>query len=90
MSGEKGLDRRTGMRGIKELQELFRSTHREAVYRVPDDVGVDMFGEVEADGDSSGTSVVRIVIGNRRKPRAIRESDRYRRRCLLDVRGARQ
>ena len=52
--------------GAQELDELVTVARREAVGRVADDIGVDMFGEVEANGQSARIGVSDAVgnVGN--------------------------
>src|SRR5512143_224797 len=93
MSGEKGLDRRrpgrartAGMAGAKEFKELFRGSHRESIGRVPDDVRVDVFGEMKPDRDSAGTGHVRVVVRHSRRATRVREANRHWRGLPLHVR----
>jgi hypothetical protein len=62
-----------GNQRIEELQESFRGARWEVVDRMTDDVGVNMFAEMEANRKAARAGTLRVVIGNGRNSRKIRE-----------------
>src|SRR5271157_1924162 len=94
MPAQELLDRRwlgrigTGrLDGAQEFQKFFRSPDREAVDGMADDVGVNVFGQMEAYRETPGTGV-RVVVGYRRDAGRIREANRYRSGFPLCMRRA--
>jgi hypothetical protein len=79
-----------GNQCIKKLHESFRGGHREGVDRMTDDVGVNMLGEVEANRKATRPGALRVVVGNRRNSRKVREADGHRSEIPLQVRRSRQ
>jgi hypothetical protein len=75
---------------IEELHETLRGTRREAVDRMTDDVGVNMLAKVEANRKPARAGALRVVVGNGRNSRKVREADRHRRAIPVQMRRARQ
>ena len=71
-----GLARPERGRGAEELQELLAGADGEAVGGVGDDVRVGVVGQVEANGDPARAGSLRVVVGDRRHARGIRDSGR--------------
>src|SRR6516165_2267992 len=67
-----------------------RDAHRGIVDRMTDDVGVDMLGEMEADRKTAWARALRVVVGNGRNSRKVREAGRHRRGIPVQMRRPRQ
>jgi hypothetical protein len=79
-----------GNHGIQERHEPLGGAHREVVDRMANDVGVNMLGEVKANRKAARAGTLRVVVGNRRDPRKIREANRDRRGIPVEMRRPRQ
>jgi hypothetical protein len=75
---------------IEELDEPLGGADREVVDRVTDDVGVDVFAEVKANRKAARTGTLRVVVGNGRNSRKVREANSHRRRTPVQMRRAGQ
>ena len=62
----------------------------EVVDRMTDVVGVNMLTEVEANRKTARAGALRIVVGDGRNSRKVRESDRHRRGIPVQMRRPRQ
>ena len=85
--------RPAGIRGNHRIQKLHEppgGAHREVVDRMTDDVGVDMLGKVKADRKTARARTLRVVVGNARNSRKVRETDRHRSGIPLQMRRPRQ
>ena len=78
-----------GNHGIQERHEPLGGAHREVVDRMANDVGVNMLGEVKANRKAARAGTLRVVVGNRRDPRKIREANRDRRGIPVEMRRPR-
>ncbi len=94
MRTEKGLERRAlQIRGIarregtQELKEFIAGVGGEAIGGVADDVGMDVRGELETDGEAARAGVG-IGVRDERDAGGVREADDDRRGRARDVRGA--
>jgi hypothetical protein len=74
-----GFARPESGRGTQELQELLAGADRKAVRGMGDNVGVDMIGEMEANGDAARAGVCRVVVGDRGDAGGVRVADGHRR-----------
>ena len=79
-----------GNHGIEKLHEPLGGAHREVVDRMSNDVGMDMLGKVEANCKAAWARTLRVVVGNGRDPRKIREANRHRRGIAVQMRRPRQ
>src|SRR3984893_9454163 len=75
--GWRWFGRIAGSDGSKELQKLLPRSDRESVGGVTDDIGMHMFCEVEADGESA-RSCVRIIVRDQRNARRVGEAHCHR------------
>jgi hypothetical protein len=75
---------------IEEIQQPLDRARREIVDRMTDDVGVDMLGEMEAHRKAARARTLRVIVGDSRNSRKVREADRHRRRFPVQVRRSRQ
>jgi len=75
---------------IEELDEPLGSARRESIDRMTDDVGVDMRPKVEANCKAARGRMLRVIVGNGRDSRSIRETDRHWRGIALEMRRSRQ
>jgi hypothetical protein len=76
--------------GAQELQELLASVDWKAVRGMSDNVGVDMIGKMEADGDPARAGLCRVVVGDRGDAGGVRIADGHGRGWPVRVRGAGQ
>ena len=62
-----------GEQRVEELQKPFRSARRESVHRMGHDVGMNVLGKLEADAATARARILRVVVGNVRNSREVRE-----------------
>jgi hypothetical protein len=75
---------------IEELQQPFHRARRKVVDRMPDDVGVNVLAKVKAHRNAARTGTLRVVVGNGRNSRKIREADRHGSGTAVQMRRPRQ
>jgi hypothetical protein len=79
LDGVRERPRRVGRsRCIKEIQQPLHSACRKVVDRMTDDVGVNMLAKVEAHRKIARARTLRIIVGDNRNSRKIREADHHR------------
>jgi hypothetical protein len=76
--------------GIEKLKKFFDGAGGKGIDRMRDDVGVNMVGQVEADGATARAAALRVVVADGRNPREIRKTHRHRDGAPLKVRRPRQ